>query len=626
MRKRESGSGRFIRHAGFTSSASRNLCRRPIFRFPQVRPTLETNWLRARQRQALEDELDVLRRKYEIVMPEGWEESPMRRLLLSVVALMLFPLVGHAHKLGVARLLLEEIDADTYVVRYEVPLGEASTYPPPILPAHCRWEEPPSQPEGRVRLIFHAEDHPLSVDDVLILHWQRNGVLATAVWRSGAKARQFFPNTREGIEVRMDQLRAGSGTLGRTGKRYFVMGMEHILQGTDHLFFIGGLLLLVSGVRPLLLTITAFTIAHSLTLGLSVFGIFRLSAEMTDVLVAFSIVLLAGEIIRMQQGRSTLASRKPWLVSFCFGLVHGLGFAGALEALGLPNESIPLVLLFFNLGVEAGQLLFMGLWLAVLASLRTLDIARGGVWRWLPTYGFGNDSLSLADRTLGDTFYLLKRSLCFYYQRDSSRPCSVGRRLSPVPPALFAHSGQGEGFGFGNGFQHPLTGLDHVIAMLAVGLWGAQLGKPLLWGLPVCFPAMMAVGAALGNHRHTASDGGGADCVIRGGLGAICVARLAGSTLDGLTAGWALCALSRLCAWGGIARIGGRAVLCGGVCHRHGLAASVRYRDWPARRMETSRYLVGARQRRVDYDRWVLFSEPTYGVRVPCISIINTCG
>jgi hypothetical protein len=136
-------------------------------------------------------------------------------------------------------------------------------------------------------------------------------------------------------------------------RAYTVLGVEHILTGFDHLLFVGGLLFLVGFRRRLIGTITAFTLAHSITLACSVFGWITLRSPPVEATIAMSIVLVASEALR---DKETLAKRLPALVSFLFGLVHGLGFAGALKTIGLPQRHLPLALLTFNVGVELGQL------------------------------------------------------------------------------------------------------------------------------------------------------------------------------------------------------------------------------------------------------------------------------
>jgi|SRR6185295_17029765 len=155
---------------------------------------------------------------------------------------------------------------------------------------------------------------------------------------------------------------------------YLKLGIEHILLGIDHLLFVLALLFLARGTWLLVKTITAFTIAHSLTLTLATLGFVHVPSRPVEAVIALSIVFVAVEIVYAYRGRQGLAQRAPWIVAFAFGLLHGLGFAGALSEVGLPPGHIPVALLFFNIGVEIGQLLFVGVALflaAILAPYRT---------------------------------------------------------------------------------------------------------------------------------------------------------------------------------------------------------------------------------------------------------------
>ena len=148
---------------------------------------------------------------------------------------------------------------------------------------------------------------------------------------------------------------------------YLVRGFEHILAGADHLLFVLGLLLIVSGRRMLVKTITAFTLAHSITLGLATLGQLRIPMAPLEATIALSILFLGVEIVRSWRGQTSLAIRHPWVVALLFGLLHGFGFASGLSVAGLPDTEILQVLLWFNLGVEFGQLAFvaailLGLW------------------------------------------------------------------------------------------------------------------------------------------------------------------------------------------------------------------------------------------------------------------------
>ena len=171
--------------------------------------------------------------------------------------------------------------------------------------------------------------------------------------------------------------------------QYVYLGIHHIWTGFDHLLFVFGLLLLVKKKSTLIWTITAFTIAHSLTLALATFDLVNVTPVFTESAIALSIVFLAVEIVHQYHGHQGLMSRYPWFVSFCFGLLHGLGFAGALRDVGLPQHDIPLALFLFNAGVEIGQLVFVLLALIVLAGIRRMRIPISNKLQYVPAYAIG---------------------------------------------------------------------------------------------------------------------------------------------------------------------------------------------------------------------------------------------
>lgn len=159
---------------------------------------------------------------------------------------------------------------------------------------------------------------------------------------------------------------------GELAVSYWRMGTIHILEGFDHLLFLLTLLLIVSGIWPLLKTVTAFTLAHSLTLALATLDLVHIPQVPTEGVISLSIMLLAVEVVRKNQGDLTLSERFPWLIAFTFGLVHGLGFAGALYEIGVPQHAVPLALLMFNVGVETGQIVFVLTVSLILAGLSRL--------------------------------------------------------------------------------------------------------------------------------------------------------------------------------------------------------------------------------------------------------------
>jgi hypothetical protein len=301
--------------------------------------------------------------------------------VLAAAALLVVPTTARAHDVdvtSVARVFLDELGPGRYllsVVDYQVP---PITDPRGVIPARCA---PVPVDDARVRVVagfvFECET-PLDGDDVLLLPWDLAGVVVLARWADGPSASAYFRGTRGTVAVSLGELRAAPGSQLRLAGTYFGLGAEHILLGIDHLLFVLGLLLLVRGLVPLVKTITAFTVAHSITLGASVLGYIPLDRAPIEAAIALSIVLLAREIVVADRGLVHLTHRKPWLVAFVFGLLHGLGFAGALGEIGLPLAAVPTALLFFNLGVEGGQLAF------VLALLAVHRLLRGTFQRVAP--------------------------------------------------------------------------------------------------------------------------------------------------------------------------------------------------------------------------------------------------
>lgn len=171
---------------------------------------------------------------------------------------------------------------------------------------------------------------------------------------------------------------------------YLLSGVHHILLGVDHLLFVLGLVLIVRDRGMLVKTITAFTVAHSITLAAATLGYARVPADPLNSAIALSILFLAPEIVRSRRGDTSLTIRRPWMVAFGFGLLHGFGFASGLVTLGLPRAEIPLALLMFNVGVEVGQLLFVLLILMLERAFRVLEIRWPRLVAGLPAYAVGS--------------------------------------------------------------------------------------------------------------------------------------------------------------------------------------------------------------------------------------------
>ena len=174
----------------------------------------------------------------------------------------------------------------------------------------------------------------------------------------------FVRITRHDGETLSSVLRVGADSLnleqasGAPTAHYLRIGVEHIIFGYDHLLFVLGLFLLVRP-RQLLVTVTAFTLAHSITLALSALAGITLPGPPIEIIIALSIALLGAEAIYRQRGQETISARWPWAIAFGFGLIHGFGFAGALAEIGLPRGAEIMALLLFNIGVELGQIAFI---------------------------------------------------------------------------------------------------------------------------------------------------------------------------------------------------------------------------------------------------------------------------
>jgi len=193
----------------------------------------------------------------------------------------------------------------------------------------------------------------LTITDVLVRVQMRDGTVSTTLVRP----------SRPWIEIA-----AAPGWLAVAGA-YTLHGIEHILFGFDHLLFVLALILIVRNGRMLLWTISAFTVAHSITLSLATLGVVHVPGPPVEAMIALSILLLACEIVRLQRGQASMTAQRPWIVAFSFGLLHGFGFAGALTEIGLPQNDIPLALFAFNVGVEVGQLVFVAAVIGLLAAV-----------------------------------------------------------------------------------------------------------------------------------------------------------------------------------------------------------------------------------------------------------------
>ncbi|WP_170763854.1 HupE/UreJ family protein [Ruegeria lacuscaerulensis] len=285
---------------------------------------------------------------------------------------------AHAHALDPGYLDLRQLASETWQVLWRQP--DVNGRPMGIdarLPEHCvpaRGPEPISDGVAWmsawvVECNAGLAGHSITIDG---LETQRNDVLVRLQpLNSNATTLRFTPNAPS-------QIIPERPTTWIVFLSYFQLGFEHILEGWDHLLFIFALLVLVRSPWRLVGAVTAFTVAHSITLALATFGVLHVPGPPVEAVIALSIVFLALEILKHKDGQLRLSEQYPWIVCFCFGLLHGLGFAGALSEIGLPSQDIFAALLAFNIGVEAGQLTFIAvilftifLWRRLAPSLST---------------------------------------------------------------------------------------------------------------------------------------------------------------------------------------------------------------------------------------------------------------
>lgn len=292
--------------------------------------------------------------------------------LISLVLLLITAIPGMAHEVRPGYLEITETAPERYQVLWKIPMkGDAVLRMTPVFPETCTEQTPPSSRKVAAAMVKQwsivcaggLKDVDIAIDG---LQNTLTDVLARVTHAGGAT---------QTVRLAPDNIRftvSGIPSTLEVITTYLSLGIEHILLGIDHLLFVFALLLIVQGWRRLVGTITAFTVAHSITLAAATLGYVNVPQAPVEAVIALSILFLATEIIHMQQGKIGLAQRYPWLVAFIFGLLHGFGFAGALSEIGLPQSDIPLALLFFNVGVEVGQLIFVATVLLIGMVLKRL--------------------------------------------------------------------------------------------------------------------------------------------------------------------------------------------------------------------------------------------------------------
>ncbi len=209
-------------------------------------------------------------------------------------------------------------------------------------------------------------------------------VFVRFIWLDGTQTRAIARPSQPWVEI------VAQRSAWQVAGDYTVLGVDHILSGFDHLTFVLALLLIVSGARRLLITVTSFTLAHSITLAAATLGVMWVPGPPVEATIALSILFLASELVKVNRGLPSLTAQYPWIVAFVFGLLHGFGFAGALSNVGLPQNEVPVALLMFNVGVELGQLLFIAAVMVLFFIVRKVRSEWPAWARQLPAYGIGS--------------------------------------------------------------------------------------------------------------------------------------------------------------------------------------------------------------------------------------------
>ena len=312
------------------------------------------------------------------------------RVLLAAVVVVAGISSVSAHELRPGFLELRETAPGTYSFLWKKPSGgEIEIYIAPIIPKGCRLTPSGQQQltpgalvvrgtlncEGGVQGKLLAIDGLEStVTDVIVRVHHADGRLESHLLKP------VNPSVTLGAQT----------TGWQRSFSYLRLGVEHILLGVDHLLFVLGLLLIVGDRWMLLKTVTAFTLAHSITLAVATLGYASAPIAPLNASIALSILFLGPEIVRRWRGQTSFTIRHTWVVAFAFGLLHGFGFASGLTTMGLPQAEIPLALLLFNVGVEIGQLFFVAMIVALERAFRILQIRWPRAAEALPGYAVGS--------------------------------------------------------------------------------------------------------------------------------------------------------------------------------------------------------------------------------------------
>ena len=313
----------------------------------------------------------------------------MRATLRAIFVLLGTAAPSFAHEVRPAYLEIDVSGADIRILWKQPTLGEVALPLNPVLSSG--WLQQNSQASATESYLIRRWTVPASKGALLGqtvtiqgLNQSITDALVRVKFADGSVLSRILKPDHPSFRIEKAETGVASSA------EYFRLGVEHILYGIDHMLFLLGLLLIVKDRWLLLKTITAFTVAHTLTLGLAVLGAARVPTIPVEATIALSILFLAAEIVHHLNGHDGITYRAPWVVAFCFGLLHGLGFAATLTRIGIPRPEVPLALLLFNLGVEAGQLGFVVVFVSFVSSIGTLEL-RWPKWAMrIPAYAIGS--------------------------------------------------------------------------------------------------------------------------------------------------------------------------------------------------------------------------------------------
>jgi hydrogenase/urease accessory protein HupE len=309
--------------------------------------------------------------------------------LLAVLAAVSAAVSAAAHEVRPAYLEITETAHDRYQILWRRPVLNGMPLPVVIaLPKDARQVGLPTAqdlPGSRIERQQIEVSNGLGGQRVNLIGLDATitDVLVRFQTLDGARSTSLVHPSKPWVDIPADPTMVGVATA------YLTQGVSHILEGVDHLLFVFGLLLLVPNRWMLVKTITAFTVAHSITLALVTLGVVAIPTAPVEASIALSILFLGVEAMRARRGQPSFAARQPWVVAFAFGLLHGIGFAGGLSLTGLPHSDIPVALLMFNIGVEIGQLAFIAVVLILERALRALQIRWPTQLRAAPVYLIG---------------------------------------------------------------------------------------------------------------------------------------------------------------------------------------------------------------------------------------------